>query len=709
MLFDCEVCVDNVCLLKIINKKFSQLSFSEKIQIICKGRCVPELQFHQQKGNIIRRFHAKTYETFNWLCGCVHTNRLYCFPCILFSTSSTVWTDSGYSDLNNFHSAAKKHEHTEKHLEACLKLNTFGKSLIETSVNNQLRLDIESHNAKVDRNRKVFQRLIDVVCFLGKQELSFRGDDELNKGNYLEIVHLLAKYDGVLDTHLQSASTSFTGMSNRTQNDLISSVASVMIDRVKTEIKESDFVAVMVDETPDVSGREQLVIVLRYFRDSEIVDRFIKYVDINADRTAVTLSSIILEILEEFDCLSKLVAQTYDGAAVLSSQIDGVQALVKEKCPQAMHVWCSAHILNLVLSKSFERVHETKRFFSIVKSIAAFFHTSAKRMAHYNNFADMRKLPRVAETGWAYHSRTVTEIYNASTHLLELFENMNEYTQDWDGETLTLVSSFLFNMKEFEFNFLLKIFADIFAETHVLYGILQQKSNIAYCVEKIKELESILERYRDKFEIYYDAAVHITGPPKRKHNVDDVKIHYQRIFLEIIDNVNSELRNRYKNLKDLKFIEILSCENFKKYSEIFPENKIREFTNNYQDHFDFDKLKPELRCFYKSPQFANSSVFSIIQNLYDYNLDTVFTEVLRLAKFIVTIPASSESAECSFSCLKHIHTYLRNTQNQQRLTELSMISIEKTLMMELKRSRTFYDDVLNSYLEKDMCIDLIYK
>ena len=715
MLFDCEVCVENVCLLKIKNNKFSQLSFSEKIQIVSKGRCVPELQqLNQQKGNVTRKFHVQSYETYDWLTGCVHTIKLYCFPCILFSNSSTVWTDSGYSDLNNFYSAAKKHDHTEKHLEACLKLNTFGKSRIEMSINSQLRLDIERHNAKVDRNRNIFQRLIDVVCFLGKQELAFRGHDEsvssLNRGNYLEIVDLLAKYDGVLETHLQSASTSFKGMSNRTQNDLISSVASVMIDRVKAEIKQSDFVAVMVDETPDVSGREQLVLVLRYFRDSEVVDRFIKYVDVSADRTAVTLSSIILEILEEFDCVSKLVAQTYDGAAVLSSQINGVQALVRQKCPQAMYVWCSAHILNLVLSKSFERVAETKRFFSIIKSIAAFFHTGTKRMAHYNNFADMKKLPRVAETRWTYHSRTVYSINNASTHLLELFENMNENTQDWDGETLTQVSSFLFIMKEFEFNFLLKSFADIFAETDILYDILQKKtSDIAYCVTKIKELESFLERFREKFEIYYDAAVHITGPPKRKRNVDDVKIHYRRIFVEIIDNVLSELRNRYKNIKDLKFIELLSCENFKKYSERFPENEIREFTNNYQANFNFDKLKNELRCIYRSPQFANSCVFSIIQNLYKDNLNKVFSEVLRLAKFIVTIPASSASAERSFSCLKRIHTYLRNTQNQQRLTELSMISIEKALMIELKRNPTFYDDILKSYLKKDRRIDLIYK
>lgn len=155
-----------------------------------------------------------------------------------------------------------------------------------------------------------------------------------------------------------------------------------------------------------------------------------------------------------------------------------------------MYVWCSAHVLNLVLSKSFERVPKTKRFFNnIIKSIAVFFHTSTKRMAYYNEFAVMKKLPRVAETRWTYHSRTLNIINNESSHLLQLFEEMNENTEHWDGDTLSQVTSFLFNMKEFEFNLFLKTFAEIlveiFAETDILYDIIQKKTcDIAYCVKR---------------------------------------------------------------------------------------------------------------------------------------------------------------------------------------------------------------------------------
>lgn len=76
--------------------------------------------------------------------------------------------------------------------------------------------------------------------------------------------------------------------------------------------------------------------------------------------------------------------RTYDGAAGLSSKKNGVQKKVREICPDALFVWCNAHILNLVLSKSCQRIVETKHFFSTVKNLATFFHTSTKRSDIYN-------------------------------------------------------------------------------------------------------------------------------------------------------------------------------------------------------------------------------------------------------------------------------------------------------------------------------------
>ena len=58
------------------------------------------------------------------------------------------------------------------------------------------------------------KRLLDATACLGMQELSFRGHDEGensdNKGNYKELVEVIARYDRVLAEHLESL-TVFTG------------------------------------------------------------------------------------------------------------------------------------------------------------------------------------------------------------------------------------------------------------------------------------------------------------------------------------------------------------------------------------------------------------------------------------------------------------------------------------------------------------------
>ena len=48
-------------------------------------------------------------------------------------------------------------------------------------------------------NREILKDLINATCFLAKQELAFRGNDERatssNRGNYVELVHAFAEKD----------------------------------------------------------------------------------------------------------------------------------------------------------------------------------------------------------------------------------------------------------------------------------------------------------------------------------------------------------------------------------------------------------------------------------------------------------------------------------------------------------------------------------
>ena len=75
---------------KLIKYKFSLRSYQEKLEIVRKGRMCPKLPNmitkHKSKNKeYTRHFCQKQYEVFSWLTGCENLNRLFCWPCLLFS------------------------------------------------------------------------------------------------------------------------------------------------------------------------------------------------------------------------------------------------------------------------------------------------------------------------------------------------------------------------------------------------------------------------------------------------------------------------------------------------------------------------------------------------------------------------------------------------------------------------------------------------
>lgn len=58
--------------------------------------------------------------------------------------------------------------------------------------------------------------------------------------------------------------------------------------------------------------------------------------------------------------------------------------------------------------------------------------------------------------------------------------------------------------------------------------------------------------------------------------------------------------------------------------------------------------------------------------------ELAFSEFYKLCTITITIPVSSAVSERTFSCMKRIKTYLRNAMLQINLSNLSIISIEKS-------------------------------
>ncbi|KAF2888919.1 hypothetical protein ILUMI_17254 [Ignelater luminosus] len=590
----------------------------------------------------------------------------------------------------------------------------FGRVRIDLALDEQKRIDIVEHNKKVTKNREILKRFIDVVCFLGTQELAFRAHDErkdsTNRGNYIELIKLLSLYDEKLATHLQEASV-FSGISNHIQNDLIESVASIMMDSIKAEIKECMFVAILLDETSNVSNHSQLSTMVRYVTKSGYVcEGFLGFTDVSADRSATALSKHVIETIQQLCCGDKFIAQAYDGAAVMSGELNRTQAKVKEVYPKAFFIHCCAHVLNLVLSQSVNHMKECKLFFSTISGISSFFSHSTKRSNALESIIKL-KIPHVAPTRWIYNPRLVNTVYHHREQLIEFFTSIEENPQNWDKDTIVSAGGFLTFLKDFNSVFLLNVFNYIFSHTDLLYNILQKKSyEINHCVSQINETKSKILNFRESFEEQYNAIINLVGEPKKHRKLpENSNVFYKRIFFEIIDTISFQITIRFEKLSSLDFIELLNHKKFKDYKAVFPEKLLTSLKNSYANHFDFVRLANELVVLYSSSSFYEKEIFEIFQYIKSNELEDATPEIFHLCGLIITIPYSSACVERSFSALKRVKTYARNATGEERLSSLSLLSIEQEHLHKLKTNDSFYNNVIQHFCKKNRRIELIYK
>ncbi|CAF4583845.1 unnamed protein product, partial [Rotaria sp. Silwood2] len=89
----------------------------------------------------------------------------------------------------------------------------------------------------------------------------------LNRGNLLEILRWSSQTDPISREILEDTNKNATYLSHHIQNELIS----IMANQIRTQISEQvkgNFFSLMADESRDISGHEQLSIVIRVVIDS---------------------------------------------------------------------------------------------------------------------------------------------------------------------------------------------------------------------------------------------------------------------------------------------------------------------------------------------------------------------------------------------------------------------------------------------------------
>ena len=312
-----------------------------------------------------------------------------------------------------------------------------------------------------------------------------------------------------------------------------------------------------------------------------------------------------------------MVAQTYDGAAVMSSALNGVQSKIKDVYPQTLFVHCYAHVLNLVLSQSVQQISTCKVFFASLNGLAAFFTQSTKRTKVLDEFLQ-RRLPHVCPTRWNYASRLVNTVHEKLDDLRLVFDSLLDNAIDIPFAVLTPISGHLADLEDFNFCFCLAVFHKIYSLTDVLFSYLQKSSfDILSAWIKIDVTLQKIQELRNDFDTFYEATERDVGTPRprRRSTVStcDVRTNFRVLFNQIIDTITQHMQTRFSDFVKIRFLDLLDSSKYREYQKTFPEESFKCLLNTYGFAFDEILLKNQLIFLYSLVEFQGKSPTEMLQ------------------------------------------------------------------------------------------------
>ena len=309
-------------------------------------------------GSVKRSFQERWYHVFPWLEYSVECDCVYCFPCRFFGVNADKYlTYHGYSDWK--HSLGKvgtltTHDTSIRHKDATLTWKQYQSTVAhDTSIANQLE---RGRLKTIQDNRQYVKYILEVILFCGQQGVALRchrevndSDNSTNIGNFLSFVQLHARHIDLLRERIESGPKNASLLGHHYQNSMLTVLAECALEYIISEVKSARYYTIIVDETKDVSIKEQLTLVLRYVLKGVVHERFVSYTHCE-ELNAAALTSYIYKALDSIHLdIKECVSQCYDGASVMSGAYSGVKTRILQDNPRATYIHCHAHQLKLAL------------------------------------------------------------------------------------------------------------------------------------------------------------------------------------------------------------------------------------------------------------------------------------------------------------------------------------------------------------------------
>jgi hypothetical protein len=404
--------------------------------------------------------------------------------------------------------------------------------------------------------------------------------------------------------------------------------------------------------------------------------------------------------------VKNLRGQTYDGAANMKGAYKGCQALIAEKQPLAIYVHCGAHCLNLVTSDACSASPKIRDSIQVVHELGVLCNASGKFKALFGAISSSddevcsRNIKPLCPTRWLVRLPAIVAVLTQYGSILTALAEAHDACSP---EVASTASSLLCKFEDGTTLANLLMAKDIIEPLETLNRSLQSvRMTVAGMLEAVDVLNHQLLAFRTVShfdEIFEDIEIQIARldlepvrlprarqPPKRfsgpaeafhpKTAREQLRIEY----FQVLDVALLQLKERFSDSIGLK-----------KYSEletILLSGKVSDLALNYPELQPLNTLQIEISMLRTTQNLdrTKSSVDDYAKLLMTMSPEVrgMFPHVEALVRLLLVNPASSASAERSFSSLRRLKTYLRSTIKQSRLNHVAVCHIHKSILNEIE-------------------------
>ncbi|KAJ8767175.1 hypothetical protein K2173_013572 [Erythroxylum novogranatense] len=199
------------------------------------------------------------------------------------------------------------------------------------------------------------------------------------------------------------------------QKDIIYAVASEITKVIVSDL-EDDFFAILIDESRDISVKEQMAVALRYVdKKGQVMERILGLVHVS-DTSSLSLKRALESLFAKHGLsLSKILGQGYDGASNMQGEYNGLKTSLFNLI---------ASLSNVVGASCKRRdILREKQLYKVVEEL----HNG--EISSGRGLNQETTLRRAGETRWGSHYGTLASLIAMFSSVIDVLEIIEEDDQ----------------------------------------------------------------------------------------------------------------------------------------------------------------------------------------------------------------------------------------------------------------------------------------